>query len=484
MRNPQSHAPYLGILVMLVAGSLAALVSGCSSDAFSPTGTALPADVSQDSLLIPLNIVNTIGEVRLDLPILDPPQGESIELRELLYFGTLQQTDWLATPFVQYDFSGVDQALIDTLQVFPERILHITMSFRLVNEDSKRGDEFRFQLYELNEDLDRQMAEGPASQYLGLDMGQHTALRGQTFTTDLLDDQTPAEALAIKNIFLGWWEAGQHPGIALSDLTGDSSLVGLASRDFKDIHERLLAEQNPGSGQGEVFIIPRITMEYRDGESGLSEFLTVQSMADLAVLDRASAHPDLALGGYVVARTWMGFDLSTLPRASTINAADLVLHFDRSRLAVTGFPGVEVPYGPEDSGDDDLSQRSDGDRSFAGSTLSPISLTALVYEATLEQAEALDTSSLSQVRDALTTIRPDLITSGTRDGDDLLRVNITDFAQRVVNGIFGDDPPGLLLAVTQEELQIFEAIFFDSSAVDSLRPRLEVRYTPPADFVP
>jgi hypothetical protein len=69
--------PRLGLGVLLVAASLAALISGCSSDEFSPTGTSLPADVSQDSLLVPLDIVGTIGETRLDMPILDPPQGES-----------------------------------------------------------------------------------------------------------------------------------------------------------------------------------------------------------------------------------------------------------------------------------------------------------------------------------------------------------------------------------------------------------------------
>jgi len=463
-------------LALALAGSV-----GCSSEDFSPTGSDLPSDVSQDSLLVPLYILGTIDEARFDMPRLDPPQGQPIPLREFLYFGTLAATDWKATPFVRYDFSGADPELIDSLRAHPELIKNIQMSFREEKEVGQRGSAFQFQLYALNTDLEDYMAEGPASLYLGQDMGQHTADRGQTFTTDLLEGQTPAEALAIKNLFLDWWAAGTHPGIAMVDLAADSSLAGLASRDFNEArHEYLLAAQNEGSGV--PFIIPRITLEY-DDPNVEEPFLTVESESDLTVFDRSVTHTSLALGGHLIARTWLDFDLSVLPLAATINSADLVLNFDRSQLAVTGFPGTEIPY-PEGTKDPNLIARADKDRTFEESTLAPIVITALVYESTRAQAEALTTSPLTQLLDALRNFRPDVISTGTLDGDDELRVNITDFVQRVANGVFPGTPPGLLLDVTQQELQFFEAAFFDSSAPDSLKPRLEIRYSPPADYVP
>lgn len=480
-RARRSHS-YLVVGILLSSAFAAILVPGCSSDRFNPTGSSLPADVSQDSLLIPLSIVGTLDETRVDMPLLDPPQGKPIDLRQFLYFGTLATADWKATPFVQYDFSGADQSVIDSLRTFPERILRIQMSFRLGNEDSKAGSAFDFQLYELNADLDPSMAEGSATDYLGQDMGQHTAERGQTLTLDLLEGQSPDEALAIKNIFLDWWAAGTHPGIAMVDLQADSSLVGLASRDFESSNSYLLAKQVPGEGLGEIFISPRITMEYQEGSGGFQEFITVESMADLTVFDRSVEHTELALGGHVISRTWMDFDLALLPRAATINSADLVLSFDRSRLAVTGFPGQQIPF-PPGTTDDELIERATGDRTFENSTLSPIVVTTVLFESSREEAEALTTNNADQVLDALRNFRPDVITSGTYPLDDELRINITAFVQRVVNGIFGNNPPGLLLAITDQELQFFEAVFFDSSAADSLRPRLDLLYTPPADFV-
>ena len=462
----------------------AALLVGCSSDDFGPTGSGLPSDVSQDSLGIPLDIVGSRDEFRVNMSFLDPPQGSPMDRREFLYLGSLVESGWKATPFVRYSIAFGDTVQLDSLVADPGIIRSIPISFRMGREDAKRAnDKVRVSIYELNVPLDPSMATGSVSGYLGEKIGDYEDFRGQTLDFDLLEGQDETQALAIKQKVVGWLVAGEHNGIAMVDTAVDSSLLALAGSDFDaSAHGHLLAAQN--SSVGEVFIFPKITINYKLGLDELG--VTLQADSDLSVFERSAQPPptQLALGGHVVERCWFDFDLSTILRAATVNAAALTLHFDRSRFVATGFPGDEIPLESGET-DEDLIDRSTGDRTFANSTLSPIEITAVIFEATRSEAEALDTSNLSQVFDALRVFRPDVILTGTQEGDDELSINISDFVQRAVNGIFGDEPPGLLVRITSEELQFINAGLFSSSVGDSLlRPRIEIRYTPPADFVP
>ncbi len=486
LRRPgraRTNAAAFRVMAWLVVSLAVAGVAGCSSDAFGPTGSSLPSDVSQDSLAVPLQIVGTRDEMAMDMPLIDPPQGESFDQREFLYLGAIEATDWKATPFLRYSLAFGDTVAIDSLAADPGIIRSIPISFRMGREDAKQAaDKVRVSIYELNAPLDPSMAQGPASDHLGDWIGDYEGFRGQTLDFDLLEGKDEAEAYTIKQRVVDWMLAGQHNGIALVETGADSSLLALASADFDEgAHEHLLAAQNVSIGQ--VFIFPKLTVNYRLGLDELG--VTFSSESDLTVFERnvPPTPTELSLGGHIIRRCWFDFDLSSIPRAATINSASLLLHFDRSRFAVTGFPGVEVPLEPGET-DDDLIDRSTGDRTFQGSTLSPIEVTVVVYEATRDEALAMDTTGLPQVSDALTIFRPDVVVSGTQEGDDVLSINIADFAQRVVNGIFGDEPPGLLARFTQEELQFIESGFFTSSAADSLRPRIEIRYTPPADFTP
>ncbi len=465
---------------------LAAVVvaaAGCSSDDFGPTGSGFPSDVSQDSLAIELQIVGAREEAAFELPPVAPPQGRPLNEREFLYLGRIEATGWKATPLLRYAIAFGDTVALDSLVADPGIIQSIPISFRMGREDAKRAaDKVRVSIYQLNAPLDPSMVAGPVTDYLGPKIGDYEALRGQTLDFDLLEGMDAIQAMAIKQMAVDWMVAGGHNGIALVDTAVDSSLLALASSDFDaGAHEHLLAAQN--SSVGQVFIFPKMTVNYKLGFDELG--VTFQPESDLTVFERSSP-PDstmLSLDAHLVRRCWFDFDFSGIPRAATINSAALVLHFDRSRFTVTGFPGSEVPLDPGET-DEDLLNRADGDRTFQGSTLSPVEMTAVVYEATRDEAASLDTSSLPQVLNALRSVRPDVIVSGTEEGDQQLSINISDFAQRVVNGIFGDTVPGLLVRFTDEELQFIEAGFYSSSAGDSLKPRIEIRYTPPADFVP
>lgn len=472
-----------GALACLLFSLLAVLGIGCSSDEFGPMGSSLPSDVRQDSLLIPLDIVGTLEEVRLELPRLDPPQGSSIEERQFLYFGTLAATDWRATPFLRFQFSNPDTLDTQFLRSNPDRIKAIRFLYQLGRWDAEQGPALEIGVYLLNAPLDRSMAEGPASSHLGNKIGDYTVTR--TLSVNLLEGLSAEDSLGLKYLLLDWIEAEDHDGIALSDNAADSSLVAIASEGFDlSRNGRLLFKQ---SSTQNPEVRPRLQIAYlpegaEDLEGEVVE-LSFPSYSDLTVFDRGATPGTLALGAQIPVRTWFDFDLDSLPRAATINGADLVLHLDRSALAATGFPGTEVPFDSGES-DPDLVDRSDGDRTFQDSSLAPVTKQAVVYEATREEAQRLDTSGLAQVRDALGSFRPDFVVSGTQEDDDVLRINITDYVQRVVNRIFGSDPPGLLLVGLEEQIEFYELVFFDSSAADSLKPRLEIRFTPPADFEP
>lgn len=472
-----------GRLLLLVGAVLSLLALGCSSSEFGPTGSDLPADVSQDSLAIPLTVTGTTQEQRFDTDILDPAQGTPIDERELLYFGTRPAFGLKATPFIQYNFSDLPQSEVEMLVNDPSRIFGIVFTLRVTRFGKTQP--LHFALYELADTLKLGMAEDPVASHLGEKLGEFSPLAGQNPSFDLLEGQSPAVQLALKEKVLSWLVAGSHKGVALVDLETETPLVAVVGEKFNFFaHSSLLwAAPEPGA----PIYYPRISVNYCTkydslGQCETDSSITVKSMHDLTVFERSMPVPTAAIGSYLTRRLWLSFDLSSIPRAATINSAQLLLHIDRDQWLSAGHPGQEIPFSAAEV-DTDLIDRAVGDRTFENSTLEPLQFTALVYEASLAQAGDPPASGLPQVLDALTTLRPDVVTSGTLEGDAELQINIADFAQRLVNGIFGDDPPGLLLALGQEELQFLEVPFFDSTAADpTLRPRIEIRFTPPADF--
>ncbi len=471
-----------GRLLLLASAVLVLLAFGCSSSEFGPTGSDLPADVSQDSLAIPLTVTGTAQEQRFDMPLLDPPQGAPINEREFLYFGTRSNVGLKATPFIQFDFSDIRQAALDSLQAEPDQILELNLTLRMGKYDDKQA--MHVGIYELSSPLDSTMVEDPVATHLGEELGEFLSLGGETHVIDLLEGRDPGDALALKQKIVSWMVAGKHNGIALVDLDSETPLVSAAARQFNlSAHQFLLWDTPPEDRpevKGTFVVYPIFSIDYCKGcapEAKDNGFI-FGTKQDLTVFERSQPSSKLVLASHLARRVWLNFDLSSIPPAATINSAELVLHIDKDHLVAGGVPGELVSPIP-DSPSAEESARATGDRTFDNSTLTPISLSAVVYEASAQDST---TVGLPQVLDALTTLRPDVILSGSLETDTQLRVNIADYTQRLVNGIFGSDPPGLLLAFANEQLEYFEVPFFDSTASDSLRPRVEIRFTPPADF--
>jgi hypothetical protein len=464
--------------LLLAASMLALLAYGCSSNDFGPTGSDLPADVSQDSLAVPLDIVGTQQEERLDLPLPVPPEGNPINRRQFLYFGTRSDLGIQATPFLQYPIVGVSSGTADSLVADPALIQEAILSVRVTRFD--RNQTLHLAVYELSSPLDSTMVNDPVTDHLGEELGEYevSAGDGGTRYVYLLRNLDAAAALALKEKIAGWIKDGAFNGLALVNLD-DSPLMLLTSPYFNfNAYEYELWFRRE---TGVPIIYPRFTVNYDLGGTG-SLGLIFKAANSLTVFERTAPVPTATLlGGYLPRRMWLNFDLSGIPRAATINSAQLVLHFDTSKMIMGGLPGDEIPFTSAED-DTNLIARSIGDRTFENSTLTPVDFTVVAYEATQAQAQSLEISGLTQVLDGLTMVRPDVVMSGTEPGDRELRINIADYAQRLVNGIFGDTPPGLLVKISNDELHYMEIPFFDSTASDSLRPRIEIRFTPPADF--
>ncbi len=468
-----------GRLLLLATSLLVLLAYGCSSNEFGPTGSDLPADVSQDSLAIPLDVVGTLQEERLDLPLPVPPEGNPINRRQFLYLGNRTDLGIRATPFLQYPIVGVSPGTADSLVADPELIKEAILPIRVTRFD--RNLALHVAIYELSSPLDSTMVNDPVADHLGEELGEYEVSAGDGGTRYfyLLDGKDPADALALKQKIAGWIKDGAFNGLAMVNLD-DSPLMLMTSPyfNFTAYEYELWFRRETGV----PIIYPRFTVNYDLADTvGLG--LIFKAGSGLTVFERTvPVQTATLLGGYLPRRLWLNFDLSGIPRAATINSAQLVLHFDTSKMIMGGLAGDQIPFTSAED-DTNLIARSIGDRTFENSTLTPVDFSVLAYEATEAQAQSLEITGLTQVLDGLTTVRSDVVMSGTEPGDQELRINIADYTQRLVNGIFGDTPPGLLVKISNEELHYLEIPFFDSSAADStLRPRIEIRFTPPADF--
>jgi hypothetical protein len=443
---------------------LVLLTTGCSSDEFGPTGGTLPSDVSQDSLAVELVLEGTRDETRVDVP--DVPLDE----RQILYFGGSAVSGWQATPLVRYAFDSPDSIDVESLQ--PGDLKSVRLALRLMLRDAERGGPLTIEVRELSQTLDPDF-RGDLADVLGDTLATFGASRGPTIFLDFLDEERPLEQVeALRARFLAWMQAGGHDGLALVNASPDSVFIGLAAEEF-DVSRNggLLTEDQIPVG---AVIASRITVTIQRPEEE-EVFVTYGVLDDLTHFVEPAARGPVTLASHLPARAWLDFDLNPVPRAATINGAELVLTFDRPRVTLTGFPGDETYTDADGDGEEE--------RSFENSTLLPRSGTVLVYEATRSEAESGSLAGLSQVQSALSIFSTDRVVAGTEEDDDLLRINVTDFVQRAVNGLFEDSPPGLLVVLDGEALHFLDAGFFDSQAAADLQPRIELTYTPPADFV-
>ena len=155
--------------------------------------------------------------------------------------------------------------------------------------------------------------------------------------------------------------------------------------------------------------------------------------------------------------------MSAVPTTATINNAELILDIDRALLVVTG-----------DAADTE--------------TISPQFMNVSSFETTKDDALSGDISreTVDLVLNGASSVDIVDIVNPQEPEDRQLRINLTDYVQRYVNGVFDDlaSPPGIMLSFQSEVLQLLVIEMFDSTSPDSLvMPRVDIRFTPPADFV-
>jgi hypothetical protein len=480
---------YLGSLPRIGLGLLALLVS-CTSDKFSAVGSGLPLDVGQEAdsvlvLLEPPLFPEGAGSVPIVLE-------ESYEERALLYLGNRDEGQWKATPLFVLDFAqaelingNLDLDLSDSLSRLPLRIGMITsVDFRVrqTREDNKKGISRDFQL--------REVVGSPTLDASLLDRDVSTLLGPVVSTVTGAAIQQRLSAPVDRALALSWYEAGDRLSLALHDLTtsqpftigeGDSlfgnpgfdrpnsNFVSLASTDYTE----------PFSPATSVFwervndkfqivayseVVPRLVFELRADSVASALRVPVGDVSDVVVeipvvedmthLQQAvGSRRDLTLSTYRASRVWMDFDVanSAVPGDATINEAVLSLHVRPGSL-IGGEVFSDVSFR-------ELRQSNINTRSF---------------EVSLVDAAPISTDGLGVVRNSSSSVRyfPE---------KDVFRVDVTDFAQRDANLLLSDDL-GILIRLNASQTTLNSVDFYGMDAPDSLRPRLDIRFTPPADF--
>ncbi len=463
---------------LLLAGILAA----CSSDKFSNVGSGLPLDVGQDAdsvlvLLDPPLASTGAATIPVDLE-------EAYEDRALLYLGNRDEGQWKATPLFLVDFSqarlvgsGLDgfADFADSLVLTESVIDSVTFEVRQTRDDAKKGILRTMDLRELVgvDSLQASLLDQDLSTFLGGIVGGHAeTLASSTLRIPMATSVALAHLLADETV-----------GLALVDLTPsdpvfggspnpvpNSNFVALASRDI-DIPS-LYAEgaENPRVLAVED-LVPRLRFSLDEAfvKSSLSiadtvvvsdASIEVPVIQDMTHLQRQKASPtDLTLASYLPSRVWLDFDLVNSPVESdaTINEALLTLHLRRA----TAIGGEELT---------DIFEGGILRRAIRAGSLS-----TQTYEVT--QADAGPASKLGL---GIVLNSRGSVSLADSAGTEVV-VDVTDFAQRDANLLL-DSSLGVMLALNLETeiLNVFD--FYGADAPDSLRPRLDLRFTPPADF--
>jgi hypothetical protein len=410
-----------GLVVFLLVATGASLsVLGCGSDRFSPTGSSLPIDVNQDSL-----------HTELDPPLpsvvdttVTPDLSQPFEEREILYLGNRPAGAWRGTFLLRFDFSQVP----DTVDVTPETLVSAKLELEMLAKDAEKAIQRTLRLHELTDTLTASMADDELSSILGDVIEDGIEDDGDSnFAIDLPD-----------SVVLDWIAAAGHKGIAVYDLTADidtldSNFIGVAAKEFTRFGSML----DPNR-QGET-AIPEIVIEVT--VTGGSEFVAFPVIIDLTHFERADLGDRLEVGAHLASRSWLTFEVLTagVPSNATINQALLRLFIDEEY------------------------------------TLGALFVDVIGYRTSLDNATVDNRNGLEVILNGVTGFN-------TRDETELA-IDVTELVQRAVNGVL-EEGDGVLLAQREELLELNVLTFHPSTAaVDSLRPRVDVIYTPPADFV-
>lgn len=414
----------------------------CSSDPFDATGGSLPPEVTQDPDSIAIEAAPIYP---VDVQVIEPELSQEFDERNLLYLGerrrglTPDRSRWALAPILQFDFTDNDGDPISLdLSTWQRVYLKIPRSSSGANEPP---DGFQsWVVASLNRQANVDMLDEPLANSVG------DTLIDPAFTADIcrvdndaryrvslfdISDNAPDNCTGSENgdtnstivqSVRDWILAGTHDGITLIDRT----------------------IQSPDSCMSQIRIDnsrrPRLWIEFKVGDEELAaNFPANYAFTHVEREDPPADH--LRVGTHLASRSWLRFDLTTteVPNNATINKATLQLHPD-NEFSYSSFNGTLSGFESE---------------------LGEVATVRLI------DADRIRRSSVNFV--------------GLEDS--VLSMDVTEFYQRFVNGLVGPDV-GIMLGVTlpSETGALIDLELYGPSAPVGLRPRLDVRYTPPADF--
>jgi hypothetical protein len=266
----------------------------------------------------------------------------------------------------------------------------------------------------------------------------------------------------------GWFEDGMHNGLAVLHDSPDaaegvySNFRGMVGMDFPSRSRADIPAADPLTG-------PELAFTLNSDEA--NNFEIEAEEAWVHVERDVPASGDLQIGSWIERRVWLDFDLgpALVPVDATINRGILRLRVQPDlTMQVRGF-------------------------SVLGTTDLALDMQVVSWEAVREEAgdipgveEAWGNGSRELI-DGKREFNPDYATTDGTSPTELV-LDITEYVQRQVNEVGPDDLPagtaiqdvGLLLAFSTEDFDLCLGVFYGLDQPDSLKPRLEITYTPPA----
>ena len=428
----RARGPLSAVLIALaIAGALAA---GCTSEDANPVGAMIEGPIEPaDPLTIESRIFSEAGQIAVR------DDSVSFDRRQLLYFGNRggESSSFMAI----YDFSSFQDTFWQDAD-FSES--NVTVSLRLfllswysdlLPEDAK-GLVKTYEILELADSLDVSLYPGPEPA-AGQGLATATEASG-----DLVQFQLPTSAFQR-------WLSGDHKGILVREALStdpEEGLIGFASSDFDTL-------RNAGEIGLELtgtLVGPILKMEFADMDTTVILLPTadVSTMHPLAE-PSASIEDGFLLRTHLRQYPYFSFDLDALPDEVKVNRA--VLYFAADSTA---------SYGPKIS-----------------VVASEVPASSLVGRDTISLQEL---EEVAEVSGGWTSVDP--------RATGWIGLDISGSVQRIVNHVI-DEPICWLITAGEDFTGGYDNHSYDpdfylvkfdlaGTAVDSLRPYLQVTYSP------
>ncbi|MBK8166566.1 MAG: hypothetical protein IPK64_11520 [bacterium] len=425
----------------LLATGLGAWLAGCTSDLPNRVGSGLVDDELDQSLIQLLaDDVTAYGALTVDDPAVP------LHRQQVLYLG--RQQGVRSRILVNYDFSDVysdsfpasafTAANIKSVKLGLVKLLHYEGS-----EITGQPVELFYGLRQLSAPFDStlfRVAAG-AGAIPGVVAGELNV--SPTVSITFAKPEIPLD----EEVALGWFQGAQTLGfvIELND-NSDEGLVGFSSSEF-------LRYSEVDSTLAGLFLPPKLIVEFEDRPE--SESFRLSPVADTSTFEDVPDAPADLSAGFVL-RTCLrsypvlDFDFSGLPSDALINRAVLRVACDTT-----------LTFGHAES-----------------IVVAEIDSTVLASDGqTLTLAELATATSIITGQ---TSLYPSDVFQ--------LAFDVTSAVQRIVNGVY-DDPRAFVLAAGEDAYSTYDLTsvdpdfyftefrFHGTSAVDSLRPRLEITYS-------